>query len=391
VLSDATLAYGEDAMRALLGIDELYRSESGDTVGLAVLDLDTQGTYVAEHFPDYEEAREYFTFLRQEAMRLPELDRRTYYDQLCRSTLAFIEWRERDLRFETRLSDFLHVPPEPARELEVAAIRFALDAELASLGYPGELPAKCAAWEARHRVAPDEVATTLAGLLHEAWDRTEARLVEVPASRTDGMRVSTVGGVPFNARCDYATRTIEINIDPTLTRPALKHLAAHEGLPGHYLQFKLRETLHAEGRAPADVLLSLVNSASSSVFEGIADAGMAMIDWIDADDRVQGLLTRHRAAIGTGAAWRLHALGWTEEAVVEWLRAEALTGGEGWVRNRMAFIAAPERAVLIWSYWHGEPAVLPAWKSVAPPERPAFLRYLYGRMHSTATVGMFRS
>jgi len=391
VLSDRTLAYGEDALRALRGIDELYRSESGDTVGLAVLDLDTQRAFAAEHLPDYEEAREVFTFLRQESEGLPEPDRRTYYDQLCRSTLAFIEWRERGLEFETRVSDFLHVPPEPAGELDVAAIRAALDAALADFGYAGELPEKCAAWEGRHRVAPDDVAATLAALLDEAWDRTEARLIEVPAPRSDGMRVATVSGVPFNARCDYSARTIEVNVDPTLTRPALKHLAVHEGLPGHYLQFKLRETFHREGRAPADVLLSLVNSASSSVFEGIADAGIAMIDWIDEDDRVQGLLNRHRAAIGTGAAWRLHALDWTQEDVGEWLRGEALVGGEGWVRNRLAFISAPERAVLIWSYWHGEPAVLPVWESVAPPERPAFLRYLYGRMHSTATVGMFGS
>ena len=61
------------------------------------------------------------------------------------------------------------------------------------------------------------------------------------------MKVSAVSGVPFNARCNYLGRTIELNIDPTLTRPGLKHLAVHEGYPGHYLQFKLRETLYREG------------------------------------------------------------------------------------------------------------------------------------------------
>jgi hypothetical protein len=226
--------------------------------------------------------------------------------------------------------------------------------------------------------------------MDEAWNRTEERVMEIPAPRSDGMRVSTVSGVAFNARCDYLNRTIELNIDPTLTRPGLKHLAVHEGYPGHYLQFKLRETLFRAELAPADNLLSVVNTASSSVFEGIADTGMEMLDWITSDDdRVLALLNRHRAGIGTGAAWRLHALGWPREKVADWLRAQSLVGGEGWVDNRMSFISAPSRAVLIWSYWWGERVVAPAWRRVPAPRRPEFLRYLYGRMHSNSTVEMF--
>ena len=57
----------------------------------------------------------------------------------------------------------------------------------------------------------------------------------------------------------------------------------------------------------------------------------------------------------------------------------------------MAFISAPSRAVLIWSYWWGERAVWPAWEAVPEPRRPAFLEYLYGRMHSVETVGMFNA
>ena len=47
--------------------------------------------------------------------------------------------------------------------------------------------------------------------------------------------------------------------------------------PGHYVQFKLRETWYnREGSAPADGLLSVVNTASSHTFEGIADNGMTL-------------------------------------------------------------------------------------------------------------------
>ena len=101
-------------------------------------------------------------------------------------------------------------------------------------------------------------------------------------------------------------------------------------------------------------------------------------------------MSRYRSGIGTGAAWRLHALGQSPAAVADWLRGAALTGGEGWIANRMGFISAPSRAVLIWSYWWGEPAVAAAWNRVPPPRRAEFLEFLYGRMHSNASVGMFR-
>jgi hypothetical protein len=329
--------------------------------------------------------------LQQEAESLVEPDRWVYYDQLCKSTLAFIEWRDAGLPFATQVPRFLQVEPGPVTEARLDALRGLMRALLERLGFEGTLARQCAAWEADHRVDPSDVPATLESLLAEAWDRTEEKLVPIPASRDDAMKVATVSGVHFNARCDYVHRTIEINTDPVLTRPALKHLAVHEGLPGHYLQFKLRETMYAKGEAAADGLLSVVNSASSSVFEGIADAGMAAIDWIDSDvDRLQDLLGRYRAGIGTMAAWRLHELGQDPERVAAWLRSVSLIGGDGWVDNRMRFISAPARAVLIWSYWWGGQTLGALWDRVQPARRKDFVRWLYGRMHSLESAAMWR-
>lgn len=387
MLSDTTLAYAEELTEALLGVDALYRAESGDDEGLAVLNM--SATHRPAPLADYTEARQRFTILRRRAEALPEPDRRRYYGQLCDSTLAVMRWREGELSFSEQLSGFLHVPAAPAAEAELDGLRAELRALLNGMGYRGDLAAQCAAWEERNRVPAGDVPGVVNALMDEAWERTAARL-ELPAPKSDGMRVLPVSAVPFNARCDYLTRTVELNVDPTLTRPALKHLIVHECYPGHYVQFKLRETWYREGTAAADGLLSLVNSASSCTFEGIADNGLRLLDWFDGDDdRVSAVITRYRSGIGTAAAWRLHALGWPEERVTAWLRERALVGGEGWVANRMRFIAAPPRGVLIWSYWWGEACVAPAWQRVPPERRTDFLRFLYGRMHSPQSVAMF--
>jgi hypothetical protein len=390
MLSDATMEVGTRAAGALLGVDALYRAESGDPTGLVCLNMDTEGRYASATYATYDDAVAAFEDLRRAASTLPEVDRRLYYEQLCHSTLAFIAWRTGGIPFDRQLSDFLHGPAAPASDAELDALRTEIRAGLDDLGYTGDIKTQAAAWEARHTVPRDSVGEVLTDLLSQAWDRTEEAIGGMPGPRSDGMAVKTVSDVSFNARCDFSVRTIDINVDPTLTRPGLKHLAVHEGYPGHWLQFKTRQTMAYDGTAAPDVLLSVVNSASSSVFEGIADYGIHMIDWAnEPDDRLQALFTVYRAAIGTGAAWRLHGLGETEEAATDWLRSQCLTGGEGWVLNRMKFIAAPERAVLIWSYWWGEPAVKAAFAGVAAEDAAAFREYLYGRMHSVKSVGMF--
>ena len=389
MLSDQTIAYGEQITPALLGMDALYRKESGEQEGLVVVNMDA-GRHTPEQFEGYAAARQRFSALRQDAAGLAEADRRLYYDQLCRSTLAFMQWREQGLPFVEQLSSFLHVPAEPASEAVLDDLRGRMRDLLKSLGYSGDLGAQFAAWEDKNRVPADEVPGVIGQLLDSAWDRTEARL-HIPADRSDGMQVIPVTGAAFNARCDYLHRQIELNVDPILTRQGLKHLTVHEAYPGHYVQFKLRETLYSQGQAPADGLLSVVNTASSSTFEGIADNGMTLLEWVENDDdRLQSYLNRYRSAIGTGAAWRLHALGWPAEKVTDWLRSQTLAGGEGWVAGRMRFLSAPARAVLIWSYWWGEASVTPAYLQVPPQRRPEFLQYLYGRMHSNQTVAMFQ-
>jgi hypothetical protein len=353
---DRSMRFGEDLTSALLGLDALYVGErradptySGSSIERLVV-LDLSNSRQAAPFESCASAAESFSELVRRTFELAERDRHVYYRQTCDSALAFIAWRTRGLPFADQIAGFLHVPPAPAAQADLDALRAEMRVILTDLGYSGDLAAQFASWEERYRVPPEDVAEVLTELLSDAWDRTAA-VMEIPAPKSDGMRVETVTGVPYNAMCDYARRLIRLNVEPRLTRPGLKHLAVHEGYPGHYVQFKRREAAHAAGRAPADVLLSVVNTASSTTFEGIADAGMDLIDWTSApDDRLALLLARYRSGLATVAAWRLHAEGWPADRVRDELQTNALVGGEGWVDARLRFIAAHDRAALAWSY-----------------------------------------
>jgi hypothetical protein len=388
MLSDATLAYGEEMTAALLGVDRLLRAPGGEDDDRLVV-VNMAPNHRPSPFADFDQAVARLNELKSAAAALPEPDRRMYYEQLCGSTQAVIDQRRSPLPLATQIERFLHVPADPASDADLDAMRRDMRSLLTGMGYSGDLKAQCSAWEQRHMVSPDDVRAVLLELLSDAWDRT-VNIMPLPAPKSDGMDVATLRGAHFNARANYLGRTIEINIDPVLTMPGLKHLAVHEGYPGHYVQFKLREHWCAEGLAAADGLLSIVNSASSCTFEGIADYGLHVLDWVNTDDdRLSTILTHYHAGLGTAGAWRLHALGWTAEQTATWMRAQALVGGEGWVDNRMKFIAAPQRCALITSYWQGEPSVAAAWAQVPGRRQAEFLRFVYGRMHSTQSILLF--
>ena len=74
-----------------------------------MVNLDTDGRFTGDSFASYDEAQAQFEELSRLVAGLPEPDRRTYYDQLCHSTLAFIQWRGEGLPFRKQLGDFLHV------------------------------------------------------------------------------------------------------------------------------------------------------------------------------------------------------------------------------------------------------------------------------------------
>lgn len=379
-MPERTRAYAEALARAYLGLDQLHRKANPeDPWGLVVLQLEP---LEPEAFQDFDAAQKRFSELRSEARILEEPDRRVYYTSLCGSALAVIEWNRQGLSIEDQIKRFLAAPPKPASQEELEAIRAELYRWLGELGYKGDLAQRAVAWETRHRVEPDQIASTMHLLIAEARARSEAIFGSIQCPNP---QIKIVSGAAFNARCDYAKLTVEVNRDPILTLQGLKHLVLHEVFPGHCLQFELRQRGYQEGWGFADGLLSLVKSAGSPLFEGIADAGGHLLDWEGPDDKVQTLLTRYRAGLGTVAAWGLHKLGWNRDKAAAYLHEWSLSGGEGWVHNRLAYISPKGRGAHVWSYWLGEQHLRPL---IPPIPKQALIQKLYGQMHSLGSLSM---
>jgi hypothetical protein len=146
------------------------------------------------------------------------------------------------------------------------------------MGFAGRaLADDLARWEDQVRVPADAVLETMRGLTLEARERVTATMYPMADQWMEPVGVSAV---PFSAYCDYPARKVLMNLDFPYTRFALKHLATHEVFPGHLVHLALRERYVAEGRMPLDAAQVVTSSASSALFEGIADNGMFFLDWI---------------------------------------------------------------------------------------------------------------
>ena len=384
MLSPATLDYAERLTRAYRGLDALHRGANpDDRWGIVVLDMGKRDD--TEAFGDWAAADAAFERLTLEADDLDEADRRVYYRDLCGSARTVVAWNAADgaLPLETQIEGFLATEPRPASDEELGQVRADLGAALADAGYAGDLGQAARAWEADTRVAPGDLVATMQALMEEANERT-AGVFDLPMPPLP--RVELVQGAAFNARCDFANGVVELNTDPVITAGNLRHLTVHEVVPGHVLQFSTRRQAAREGWGGADGLLSLVKSAGSPLFEGVADAGDELIGWHTSTDRITRQIGRHRSGVGTRAAWGLHREGWTLDRTRAYLTEHNLTGGPGWVENRLGYIAPRGRGAHVWSYWLGERHLRPHYRALDDRPDTATLRSVYGRMHSLASL-----
>lgn len=204
------------------------------------------------------------------------------------------------------------------------------------------------------------------------------------------MGLNPMRDVPFTARCSFADGLMDLNIDNGFTRASLKHLVAHEVFPGHATQLIYTRAQVDQGLAQPEVLLCTANTVLGCVQEGIADDGVALIDWLeDEDDMIHIELRRLRSAVQTSAAWYLMADGWEPGAVADYLR-EFAAGQEPWVQGRLRMAAHPFRGPFISSYWTGAVAVRQVRERTPAAAMPDFIKYLYTNAHSPQSLALFQ-
>lgn len=382
---------GHELAAITAGVDRLYRTTPrGDgflnkegLIPVAVANVEPLS------LRSYAEAAQ---ALHDLALRLPgeaesEL-RRAYLAEMINSLLALVTtFEEKEISFAERLRRQLRVDtqmvPQSVLDGYVRTIREKLD----ELGYVGSsLAEDLGRWEEDNRVSPDGVLQVLRGYGEEARSRTSALMYDM---QQEWLEPVAVQSVPFSAYCDYPARRLLLNLDFPYTRYALKHLACHEAFPGHLVHLALRQRYVAEGRMPLDGAQVVTSSASSALFEGIADNGLFFLDWVDTpDDELAVTLQRLRSALRCNAAWMLHHMNKTLDEIVPVI-AEAGFQTEATVRGRLSFLNHGLRAPFVYAYWCGETAVYDVWKSVERERRPEFWHYLYANMHTPETLRTF--
>jgi len=382
---------GNELAALTAGIDKLYRSTPRSD-GF----LDKEGLIpvaVAEVTPrelrDYAHAQDELDALLARVPGEAESDlRRDYVSEMIDSLKALVTtFEEKEISFADRLRRQIRVDTQMVDQSILDGYHATIREKLTEIGYDsGSLSEDVRRWEADVRVPADKVLEMLGALQAEARERVNATMYQM---ESDWLEPVGVSQVPFSAYCDYPNRQVLLNLDFPYTPFSLKHLATHEAFPGHLVHLALRQKYVADGSMSLDGAQVVTSSASSALFEGIADNGMFFLDWVETPaDELGVAIQRLRSALRCNAAWLHHAEGKSIEEIAPGI-AEAGYQEVGTVTSRLAFLRHGLRAPFVYAYWCGDVAVHEVWKTVPRERRAEFWQYLYGNMHTPATLAKY--
>ncbi len=386
--------FGRRLTALAVGIDQLER-HLNDGKGV----LDGEGLipiYLGDHlisaqnFETWEQVLRALEQLETEAKMYPPGSRRVFLSAMIDSLRAAAQLFDGvELTFSEKLERLVGVPAQAVPSEQLGDMRANLEAMLDQSGYiHGNLSERVMRWESERFLESDKIETTFEALMLEGQQRTDNMVF---ATQDYRMQLNLVSGVPYTARCNFNQGLMDLNGDLKFSRSALKHLVAHEVFPGHSTQLLYTLDAAQHGSSTPDVLLCTANTVVGTIQEGIGDQGIHLIDWIDSkDDAIFMALRRLRSAAATSAAWYQMAEFWTLEQVREFLQDTAFPQPT-WREGRLKFAAHPFRGAFIASYWFGDEAVREVRERTSPENRKAFIKYLYGQMHTPSSLRMFEA
>lgn len=385
-------AFGATLTAVTMGIDAFERSRPRGTSlldGEGLVPIYMGADLVpARRYASWDEVQEDLAALESSIGQIPDGPRAVFLRGMLTSLKVAVRlFTGASPSFEEKVRDLVGAPTGPVDPAVIEDIRGRLDSLLRRQGaVRGDLGERIRAWEEGRFVDPARLEATFTELLAEARARTDARIIDTGGYE---MALNPVRDVPFTARCNFNQGQMDLNVDQRFTRSALKHLVCHEVHPGHVTQLLYTRAEVEAGRSDADALLCTANAVTGCVQEGIGDQAVQLIDWIEGeDDEIHLELRRLRSAAQTSAAWHLMVDGWAADRVAEYLRRTAF-GQEAWIQGRLRMAAHPFRGPFIASYWAGNESVRRVRERVPAGQRPSFMTYLYGRVHSPESLEMF--
>ncbi len=281
---------------------------------------------------------------------------------------------------------FLDENPVGFRTLEKRIEK--LQRTLSKAGYQGSVKEQVRTWQEDRAVqGPEKTRDILEKLLCEAKTRTLALGFE--AIQDFDVHAEIVYNVPYNAYCDYLSRMIYINGEVTYTYDELKHLVCHEAYPGHMTHMAIRQQLVEAGKIPKDAGLVLTNTASSPIFEGLADQGNDFLGWKgEIHDEIVRQLSQIQSICNQNASHIYYCEEEGPRKAEEYMRLYSFAS-EAKIKSRLRYMGYPFRKAYMYAYWRGWEAVETAWERLPQKEQKVFLKYLYENMHSIDTVLQF--
>jgi hypothetical protein len=382
---------GLELARLTAGLDKLYRDVPRTGSFLDREGLIPVAVAQVEPYPlrDYSEARDRLEALQGRVPAEAESPlRKAYLLEMVDSLLALLDtFENRQISYAERLRRQMRVDTQMVSDEILDSYRKTIRQNLDELGYRGgSLSEDVGRFETDTTVPAEQVLESMAEYTREARRRTSELMYAMNDEWIEPVRLDNV---PFTAYCDFPERKMRLNLGFPFTRSNIKHLACHEAFPGHLVHLALRRNYVGEGRMPLDGAQVVTSSASSALFEGIADNGWFFLDWINTpEDEIGVALERLRAALRCNAAWMLHAEGRSPEEVAP-IIAEAGYQDLATAAGRIAFLRHGLRAPFVYAYWCGDTSTHDVWNSVPNERRQEFWQYLYGNMHTPATLRDF--
>jgi hypothetical protein len=383
---------GRELAAITAGLDLLYRSSNRGAgilnaeglIPVAVAEIEPRT------FDSYEEAEVALLSLRDRLSQAETALRRDWLDEMSNSLLALIAtFRGDPISFAERLERQIRVAACDIPDEIITGYHKGIRQALDELGFRGgNLSEDFARWEKQARIPESKVLDVLADFQRQARDRCGKLASVLKADWLEREWIAPVAqrDVPYSAYCDFPRRQVLLNVGYPYTAFSLKHLAVHEAFPGHLVHLKLRERRVAEGLMSLDAAQVVTSSASSALFEGIADNGLQFLDWIETPEDHLGLyLQRLRSALRCRAAWKVLEEGRSIDEVVPGIAAASLQAPDV-TQSRLAFLSHGLRAPFVYAYWCGEMAVNAVWSTTTAQERGTFWEYLYGNMHTSNTL-----